>query len=342
MRIKNNSDNILVTLGPSSLKRDVITEIDREDIYLFRINLSHTPLDVVPSVIDEIREYTQTPICIDSEGAQIRNQRMDQNETFFELNTIVKIHFEEVLGDEANISFTPVNIAEQFVVGDEIKIDFNSVCLKVIEKNKDHCLAKVINGGKVSSNKAVDVNRAIALEPITEKDRKAIRIMRSKGITHFALSFAGSESDVNMMRDLVDRESIIISKIESIPGLHNLKGILNASDEILIDRGDLSRQVSLEKIPFLQRRIISTARSMEVPVYVATNCLESMIKIQEPTRAEINDVVSTISMGANGLVLAAETAIGKFPIEAVRMIRKLIRQQQKWTPNTSISELLEN
>jgi len=117
---------------------------------------------------------------------------------------------------------------------------------------------------------------------------------------------------------------------------------LDETDEILIDRGDLSRQVDLVKIPFFQRRIISTARSKKKPVFVATNLLESMISNRMPTRAEINDVVSTLLMGANGLVLAAETAIGKYPVESVKNIRKLIEQFKTWTPNTSIEELLQD
>ena len=144
------------------------------------------------------------------------------------------------------------------------------------------------------------------------------------------------------MRKIVVEDASIISKIESRRGVINLDEIIDESDEILIDRGDLSREVSLEKIPFMQRRIISMSKSKGVPVYVATNLLESMVNGPGPTRAEIYDVVSTLLMGGNGLVLAAETAIGERPVEAVRMIRKLINQFNKWTPNTSIHELLEN
>ena len=115
-----------------------------------------------------------------------------------------------------------------------------------------------------------------------------------------------------------------------------------ASDEILIDRGDLSRQVPLEKIPFLQRRIIASAKAKKIPVNVATNLMETMINSPQPTRAEINDVVSTLLMGADNLVLAAETAIGKYPTEVVGMISKLIEQLEKWTPNSSISDVLNS
>ena len=132
----------------------------------------------------------------------------------------------------------------------------------------------------------------------------------------------------------------LISKIESIRGVLNLDEILPLVDEILIDRGDLSREVAIEKIPFLQRRIISKARSKDVPVYVATNLLESMTNTHAPTRAEVNDVASTLLMGADGLVLAAETAIGQYPIEAVKMINSLVKQFTRWTPESSVKDII--
>jgi len=162
------------------------------------------------------------------------------------------------------------------------------------------------------------------------------------GIKHFALSFANSRENVDEMRKLAGESSIIISKIESKSGLINLNSILASSDQIIVDRGDLSRQIAVEKIPFLQRRIISQARAMNKPVFIATNLLETMVTTKNPTRAEANDVASTLLMGANGLVLASETAIGGYPVEAVEMIGKLIEQYSRWTPNTSIVELLAN
>jgi pyruvate kinase len=339
--ISDMKPRILVTLGPSSLQQDIIPGIENENLYLFRINLSHTQIGSVEEVIRGIKECTDYPICLDSEGAQIRTQYVNNGSASFAENDLVKIHFEEVRGDSNNISFTPSYVTKQFQIGDEIRIDFNSACIKIIEKNRNCFLAKVISGGSIGSHKAVDLDREIELETITSKDFAAVKIGKKMGIKHFALSFAGSGEDVNRMREIAGNGASVISKIESRKGLLNLHSIIEKSDEIIIDRGDLSRQVSIEKIPFLQRRIISTVRAKGIPVYVATNLLESMVKVREPTRAEINDVVSTLLMGANGLVLAAETAIGKFPVEAVQMIKKLINQFEKWTPNTSISELLE-
>ena len=142
------------------------------------------------------------------------------------------------------------------------------------------------------------------------------------------------------MREIIG-EKTLISKIESIQGVLNLKEILPRVDQILIDRGDLSREIAIEKIPFIQRSIIAYARIYETPVYVATNLLESMIHSGTPTRAESNDVASTLLMGASGLVLAAETAIGHYPVESVKMIAAIIRQFEHWSPETSFNDLID-
>ncbi len=333
-------NKILITLGPSSLKEEIVSRCAGPDVYVFRINLSHTPLDKVEETIRLIRDWTDIPICLDSEGAQIRNETMRDSKAAFREGDMVKIHFESVLGDSENISFTPPGIARELKKGDLIRVDFDAVGMQVVERHDDHCLARVVEGGEVGSNKAADVDRDLRLTAITAKDEAAIAIGRDMGVKHFALSFANRRSDVERMRELCGPEARIISKIESRSGVANLIDILEATDEILIDRGDLSRQVPIERIPFMQRQIIAVAKTRSKPVFVATNLLESMIVSKGPTRAEVNDVASTLLMGADGLVLAAETAIGKYPAEAVEMIRCVIKQVDRWSDVNSLTEML--
>ncbi|MBT3361755.1 MAG: hypothetical protein HN403_19195 [Rhodospirillales bacterium] len=331
---------ILVTLGPSSMTEDVVRRCTDMGVYVFRINLSHTPLEAVAPAIEKIRSWTNVPICLDSEGAQLRNQKMASEAVTFIEGETVAIHFEPVVGDANNISFAPKNIARQFIVGDEINIDFDHVRLRVTGTNDDEATAIVTSGGAVGSNKAADIQRDLDFEPLTDKDTKAIKVGLDLGIKNFALSFANTPEDVDKMRAVCGPDATIICKIESPSGLINLEGIVERADEILIDRGDLSRKIPIAKVPFLQRRIISFARSRKTPVFVATNLLESMVTRKSPTRAEVNDVASTLLMGADGLVLAAETAIGNYPVEAVTMIRDLISESEMWTPDTSLTEIL--
>jgi pyruvate kinase len=322
------------------MTEDIVKQCTDIGVYLFRINLSHTPLEAVAPTIEKIHSWTDTPICLDSEGAQLRNQKMTSESVAFKEGADVRIHFDPVVGDANNISFSPDAIAHQFIVGDEIGIDFDHLLLRVTDTDTDGAMAIVVSSGTVGSNKASDIQRDMDFDPLTHKDRAAIKTGLDLGIRNFALSFANTPEDVDAMRAACGPDANIICKIESPSGLIHLDGIVERADEILIDRGDLSRKVPIEKVPFLQRRIISFARSRKTPVFVATNLLESMVTKKSPTRAEVNDVVSTLLMGVDGLVLAAETAIGKFPVEAVTMIRNLIDESEMWTPDTSLAEII--
>ena len=331
---------ILVTLGPTSLNKETVEACTELGIYLFRINLSHTPLDEVEKNIKLIQSWTDVPVCLDSEGAQLRNGSMANEQTEFKKGDSVRINIDPTTGNSALLSFKPTKVSKQLEVGDLIAVDFNHVELEITGKFSDHYSAVIINGGIIGSNKGADVNRHMNFDALTEKDLKAIEIGLKNGVKNFALSFANLPQDVEMMREACGPETNIICKIESPSGVRNLEGIIERTDSILIDRGDLSRRVLIERIPFLQRHIISTACGLNKPVFVATNLLESMVTNQSPTRAEVNDVVSTLEMGADGLVLAAETAIGKYPVRAVQMIRSLINEAESWTSNTGIDDLL--
>lgn len=319
----------IITLGPASLKASVIKKIQK-GTYIFRINLSHVSLKNVPLFIKKIQKSTKVPVCIDTEGAQIRNRLMKNGEIFFKKGSIISIHKNLKKGDKKNISFYPTSAFDNFKIGDRLKIDFDSAEIKIIrQKDKSKFLAKVVSGGLVGSNKGVDMNRDIKLDPITQKDFKAIAIAKKMNVKYFSFSFASSQSDVRKMRKLIGNSAVLISKIENKKGVKNLERILKFSNSIIIDRGDLSRQIPIYEIPITQREIIKRARKKKKDTFVATNLLENMIKKINPTRAEVNDVISTLEMGAKGLVLAAETAIGKHPVATVNMIDNLIKSYKQ-------------
>jgi len=334
------SVKILSTLGPSSLNKSTVQALEKAGVNLFRINLSHTQLEDVEKIISNIQAWTEVPICLDSEGAQVRNGLMVAGQALFNTGDLVKIHSCGVIGDSENISFTPASVCSQLRIGDVIQVDFNSASFSVVDCHSDYLTVKVIHGGYVGSNKGAVVSRSLKLAAITQKDEAAFDVGLKMGIKNFALSFTHCADDVAQARNIIG-EMNLISKIESIQGVLNLKEILPRVDQILIDRGDLSREIAIEKIPFIQRSIIAYARIYETPVYVATNLLESMIHSGTPTRAESNDVASTLLMGASGLVLAAETAIGHYPVESVKMIAAIIRQFEHWSPETSFKDLID-
>ena len=317
---------ILCTLGPASMNERVIARLTDLGVNIFRINLSHTSLEELPGVIDFIQCRTSVPVCLDTEGAQIRTGGFTDGEAVLKENDVAQIPKARVAGHGGSFNLYPKEAMEKLHIGDIISIDFNSVLVKVIDKNDDGLMVKVLVGGLIGKNKAVSVDRNIDLPALTDKDRKALAIGMEKGIKHVALSFANQVQDVDEIRTHVHKETYIISKIESINGIRNLGEIASRSNGILLDRGDMSRQVPIEQIPRVQKEVIRRAKQANVDVFVATNLLESMIKVVAPTRAEVNDVFNTLVDGADGLVLAAETAIGAYPVQCATMVSKIIQQ----------------
>jgi|TARA_Y100000294_G_scaffold1459_2_gene1820 ATP sulfurylase len=318
------SKEILCTLGPASMNDLVISRLEDLGVTLFRINLSHTPLDDVADAIRFITSRTKVPLSLDTEGAQIRTGNLVEPVLEMRESAIARAHRDPVPGDAENFNFYPLDIIKEFQTGDLISIDFNAVLVQVIEEGEDAITMRILNSGQFGRNKAVTVDRPIALPALTEKDRAAVQIGVDLGIKDFALSFANSGADVDSLRDLTGKDARIISKIECRNGFENLGEIAERSDALLIDRGDLSREVPIELIPAYQKTIIEKARAHGRKVYVATNLLESMVTEPVPTRAEVNDIYNTFLDGADGIVLAAETAIGQYPIQCANMVAKMI------------------
>jgi pyruvate kinase len=320
---------ILCTLGPASMNDKVISRLEDLGVSLFRINLSHMQIENVESMIDFIQSRSKVPICLDTEGAQIRTGHFAHQEIVAAQDAMIRASYDSVEGNETEFNFYPRECVQGLREGDLISIDFNGALAHLIHKGKDHALLQILNPGKIGSNKAVTVHRAVALNVLTDKDKAAIKIGMRKGLRHVALSFANAGSDVDYIRSLCKPGTFIISKVECRQALIHLDDITAKSDAILIDRGDLSREEPIERIPYLQKMITKRAKSHGKKVYVATNLLESMIASPGPTRAEVNDVVNTLNDGADGLVLAAETAIGKDPVGCAWMIVKLIHEFER-------------
>ena len=214
--------------------------------------------------------------------------------------------------------------------GDRLNLGFSNLVVKVKKKNNDEVVCKVISSGKIENNKGVHLeNRKINLKFLTKKDLQAIEIGRKLNIKYYALSFTNSTSDIMKFNSLIKKETKIF-KIETLSAIKNFKKMLKLGDNFLIDRGDLSKDVKVENIPFVQRNLFKTkSKFKNKKIYVATNLLESMLIHNYPTRGEANDIFSSLEMGASGLVLAAETAIGKHPIDAVKFLKKMTKTFQK-------------
>jgi len=316
---------ILCTIGPSSLNPEAIRNFESNNVELLRINLSHTATEQIEPTIQKLMSLSKISICLDTEGAQIRTPMLQGGSHTYKDGDLIELYKELTICPLGQLSFTPVECYDQLEPGDLISIDFNSAMAQVSQILENKIILKVVHGGKIGSNKAVTVQRDITLSPFSQKDLEAFKLALKYKIKNIAFSFVHSAEDVKKLRNILGNDVSIISKIECTSAVNNLIQICQESDAILIDRGDLSRQVPIEKIPLIQKYIINTAKIVNRPAYVATNLLESMITQEQPTRAEVNDIYNTLADGADGLVLAAETAIGQYPAKCVHMVRKVIQ-----------------
>jgi sulfate adenylyltransferase len=314
---------ILCTLGPASLSAGVIEQLDQAGVDLFRINLSHTPLEALGPCVELAQSASAKPLCLDLEGAQVRCGTMAPG-VVLRTGDRVRLTAEQVEGNACQLTLWPRSVFAALRVGSLVTIDFDGAQVRVCQADEDHAQAVVVDAGRVRSRKGVVVDPAPTLPALTDKDRAAIGLCMARGMRHVALSFASCAADVELVRSLAPGAHVI-AKIESGAGVRNMDGIIDRSDAVLIDRGDLSREVPLEYVPFYQKAIARRANRWSRPVYVATNLLESMVTSRNPTIAEANDVANTLLDGVHGLVLAAETAIGHDPVGIVRMVSRMIR-----------------
>ena len=321
---------IICTLGPATFKDSTLKKLKSQRVNIFRINLSHTPKNQILGKIKYLKKRNIKNICIDTEGAQLRTTKV-KKKLFFKKNKKIKIVVSDDFCNKKKICLYPKFDLLQCKLNTKIKLGFNNLELKIVKKhkNKNFLITKVVNAGYLESNKAVHIDQNIKLPSLTEKDLFGIKLALKNGVKFFAMSFVNRSSDVIKIRSIIKNKSFLISKIETKSALINLKQISKNSNALLIDRGDLSRYVPLEEIPIAQEMIIKHGLKNKVPVYVATNLLETMVKEQQPTRAESHDIFSTLRQGASGLVLAAETAIGKNPLDCVLFLKKVIRVFKK-------------
>tara|TARA_Y100001970_G_C14180901_1_gene829770 strand:- start:713 stop:1672 length:960 start_codon:yes stop_codon:yes gene_type:complete len=316
-----NKIKIISTLGPSSLNSHFLNYANK-NIDLLRLNMSHQNQKQLIRNIKYIKKFTNCPICIDTEGAQIRSKF--KNRKLLKINSIVKIRSK----NSKFFNLYPQYVLKKLKLNDVLNIGFENLKIKIIKINKENFLAKVISSGYLENNKGIHLeNRKIKLNYLTDKDLDAIEIGKKNNISNYALSFTNSSDDVRYFNNITTYKSKNIFKIETSKAVNNFEEIIKYGNNFLIDRGDLSKEIGIYKIPEIQRRLIKIKnRFKNKKIYIATNLLESMIYNGYPTRAEANDIYSSIEMGADGLVLAAETAIGKYPIECVEFLKKMLKR----------------
>ena len=321
---------IIVTLGPSTNTFEKISMIKSRGVDFVRINMSHSSINDLKYYID-LSKRAKILFIIDTEGSQVRTGNLSKDFISYKENDKIRIYKNEITGGKGKINLKPKQILDQLEEGDILYIDFDTLVMRVSDTKtikNGYIEASVISSGILGNNKGVVIDPRIGkkytIPTLTQKDIEAIKIGLKEHIGYVAASFMRSGEAVQEVRRISNNKMKIISKIECKDALENLDDIIYESDYLLIDRGDLSKEIPIEKIPFTQKIILQRAKKANKGTYVATNLLESMITNRKPTRAEVHDIINTIVDGAYGLILSAETAIGKHPIGCINMLNKVI------------------
>src|SRR3989344_1197866 len=328
------SIKLIVTLGPSTATLRDLKVLKDKDVDFVRINMSHMTTEDLKYFLG-LAKKVDLPFIIDTEGSQVRTGELVTEAVELEENEEIQIFGHPKIGQKHELVLKPARVLPLLEKGDILHVDFHSAILRVVDTStlpQGFICARALSAGRVGRNKAVVIDSATPklfnMPPLTSKDLESIKIGLDAGVEYIAASFMRSASFVEEVRKASHGRMRIISKIECLDALNNLGEIIRVSDYLLLDRGDLSKEVPIEKIPFLQKHIIQTATQLHKGVFVATNFLESMVQNKRPTRAEVNDVVNTILDGAYGVVLSSETAIGRFPVQSVNMMNKLIAEAE--------------
>ena len=328
---------LIVTIGPSSLNEQTLKTLVECGVDDFRINLSHSSLELLEHYYSFFRRCGITP-SLDTQGAQIRIKSISSND--LTLGDKVILPWDDCLGVNSASKYHQSHVllavnhplfVKQLVKGDLLRLDFAGAVLRIDELDADERCARmtVVTPGHCCLNRAIDViGKSLDLPPLTPFDYEAIEYGLEHGMKNLYFSFASCPNDITSIRKNLSSSARIISKIENKKGILSLDGIATASDEILIDRGDLSREVSISMLPILTESVIKKCEYLNTPVNVATNILDSMMTQPLPSRAEISDIWNLVSMGAKGLVLAAEVAIGSYPVECAQIVKYMFKQHE--------------
>ena len=339
---------IVCTMGPACDDEDTLREMIKAGMNIARFNFSHGSYDDHFKRIDRVRRIadelnTPVGIMLDTKGPEVRTGYLEGHEKVYvnegeHIKVTAQPTSEEFQGTSKHISVDYVNLPQEVEVGTHILIDDGLIDLEVQFVDGQDMLCLVKNSGYIGETKGVNIpNAELSLPAITDRDREDIFFGIAVGVDYVAASFIQNGEAVREIRKLLSENGgeriAIISKIESAMGVKNFDDILEASNAIMVARGDLGIEMPPELVPHIQKQIIKKCNEAYKPVITATQMLDSMQQNPRPTRAEVTDVASAINDGTDAVMLSGETAAGKYPVESVKMQAAIARETEKYMPD---------
>lgn len=325
---------IVATLGPASSKKDVLTRMIAKGVDVCRLNFSHGSQEDHLKMINIINEINQeypfnVGILADLQGPKIRIGKMKEGGAILVNGSTVEITTHELIGDEKRIYISYENFPNDVKEGEIILLDDGKLQLLVLTTNHlDTVTCQVVHGGILTSRKGVNLpNTKVSIPSLTTEDLDNLNFALDHGADWIAMSFVRSAEDIYQCKAIIKEKGShakIIAKIEKPEAIENIDAIIEATDAIMVARGDLGVEMPMEEVPGLQKIIVQKCRNLSKPVIIATQMLESMITTPRPTRAEVNDVANSVIDGADAVMLSGETSVGEFPEIVIETMAKII------------------
>ncbi len=329
---------IVATLGPASNTEPVFRDLVRAGVDVVRLNFSHGTHEEKLALIQMIRKVSREehkPLCIlgDLQGPKIRTAKLkDRQPVLLKAGQRLTITPRDIMGTATLVGTTFKTLAENVEQGSRILLSDGLIELRVHEVDGDDVVCDIINGGMLGEHKGINLpGIPVRVPSLTEKDAIDLEFALKAGVDAIAVSFVRTAEDIRLVRNRVaayGSETWIIAKLEKPQAIEHLDSILQAADGVMVARGDLGVEVPPEKVPAIQKLIIRRASEYRKPVITATQMLESMIENPRPTRAEASDVANAVYDGTDAVMLSGESAVGKYPVEAVAMMARIVTEAE--------------
>ena len=325
---------IICTIGPAINSADMLVELSKAGMDVVRLNFSHGTYDEHLNNINNIKSAsnilgTPIPILMDLCGPKLRVGVIEDG-TYLKEGDTIKITTENIIGNKNIISTNYENLTKDIKPGDMILIDDGLIKLKAIDVSDKIITCEVIYGGQLKSKKGINLpNVNLSIPSITEKDLKDIEFGLKNNVDFIALSFVRHHTDILKLKKIISDKGFtkpIIAKIEKPEAINDIDAIIQESDMVMVARGDLGVEMNTEEVPLLQKMIIEKCNYYAKPVITATQMLESMVNNPRPTRAEASDVANAVLDGTDAVMLSAETSVGLYPLNAVKIMDSIVRK----------------
>ncbi len=328
---------IVATLGPASDSAEMIDQLLDAGVDVFRLNFSHGTLEQHARTYERVRHCTRrrgkaAAVMGDLCGPKVRVDPVEDDEFRISPGDQLVIVADHIVGNDKRISTNRPELIGEVEVGHRILIDDGSIQLRVREVSEDRlrCICEV--GGAIRTRKGMNFpDSNLRMSALTEKDREDLAWALDNGVDYVAMSFVRSADDLHALRELMplsSDECRVVAKIETVQAIEHLDAIIEAADVLLVARGDLGVEMDLAQVPLLQKRIVKLCQTAGKPAIIATQMLQSMVEQPTATRAEVSDVANAILDGADCVMLSAETSVGAYPTESVRMLTRIAEKTE--------------